>query len=134
MAYFDELRTKVLKDRKITADEVAVIRSRVTADGRLDIEDVKLLVGLLSEANEICPEFDELFFPVLREALLADGQILADEQYYLLKMLYADGHVRDCERQFLQELRDEVQPTPAFEELCATAFASADKNWQLGGK
>jgi hypothetical protein len=126
-----QIRDQVLKDRRITDDEVALIRDAVHADGRLDMADVKFLVELLGEALEICPQFDDLFFPVLREVLLEDGRILADEQYYLLKMLYSDGQVRDVEREFLRELRREVEPSPAFDRLCETAFASPDRNWNV---
>jgi hypothetical protein len=124
-----QVRTQVLKDRRITDAEVALIREAVHADGRLDLADVKLLVELLGEAVDVCPAFDELFFPVLRKVLLEDGRILADEQYYLLKMLYSDGHVRDVEREFLRDLQREVEPSPAFNRLCETAFASPDRNW-----
>jgi len=55
--------------------------------------------------------------------ILADSRIGLDEQYYLLKMLYSDGHVRECEKQFLRELRREAQGiTPEFEALCEEAF------------
>lgn len=125
MAKIDEVRRRVLKDRCIRPDDVALIRACVNADGKLDLADVKLLVELLCEATDVCPEFDKLFFPVLRDVLLADGQILADEQYYLLKMLYFNDRVRECEREFLRQIKQEVEPSPAFEQLCETAFASA---------
>lgn len=128
-----QVRAQVLKDRRITDNEVSLIREAVNADGRLDMADVKLLVELLAEAVEVSPKFDELFFPVLRKVLLEDGQILADEQYYLLKMLYSDGCVRDVEREFLRELQREVVPSPEFNRLCETAFASPDRNWSVGG-
>jgi hypothetical protein len=49
-------------------------------------------------------------------------------------MLYSDGHIRDCEREFLAELRREVvETTPEFEALCETAMRAKSKNWDLGG-
>jgi len=93
------------------------------------------LVGLLSEAHEVCPAFDELFFPALKEVILEDGRIGQDEQFYLLKMLYSDGHVRENEKQFLLELRDAAQEvTPEFEALCEEAFAAHPTNWDVGGR
>ena len=133
MSAIQELHTRVVRDRRITPDEVAIIQAQVRADGRLDMQDVKLLVELLSDSIEVCPEFDDLFFPVLKNVLLADGKILADEQFYLLKMLYSDGRVRDNERDFLRELRDEIEPTPEFAQLCTTAFQCPDENWSVGG-
>jgi len=134
MSRLHELRSTVLQNGKITPDEVDHIRDLIQADNRLDLEDVRVLVELLSDATEVCPEFDELFFPALKEVILADGKIGCDEQFYLLKMLYSDGHLRDCERKFLEELRREVvETTPEFEALCETAKKAKSKNWDLGG-
>ena len=113
---------------------MAIIRNAIEEDGKLDLADVKLLVELLSNASEVCPAFDELFFPVLKEALLADGKITLDEHFYLLKMLYSDGHVRECEREFLFTLRDELDEiSPEFEALCDQMLTVPSRGWQLGG-
>jgi hypothetical protein len=135
MGRLHELRSQLLRDRKITSDEVGLIRDYICEDGKLDLDDVKFLIELLSDAREVCPEFDELFFPVLKEVILADEKIGQDEMFYLLKMLYSDGHVRESEKQFLSELRDEaVEVTPQFEMLYDTAMQSAAKNWSVGGR
>ena len=135
MPSLNQLRSELLTDRKITDAEVEVIRDHIRRDGRLDLEDVKFLVGLLSEAREVCPAFDELFFPALKEVVLEDGRIGQDEQFYLLKMLYSDGHVRPSEKQFLLELREEAQEvTPAFEALCDAALAAHPTSWDVGGR
>ena len=134
MSRLRELQSTVLEDRRITRDEVDFIRDYIRHDGRLDLEDVKVLVELLSLAKEVCVEFDELFFPALKEVVLTDGHIGCDEQFYLLKMLYSDGHVRDSEREFLAELRREVtETTPEFDSLCETAARAKSKNWDVGG-
>jgi len=135
MAGLNELRSELLRDGKITDDEVEVIRDFIHRDGKLDMEDVKFLVELLSDAHEVCPAFDELFFPVLKEVILEDGRIGQDEQFYLLKMLYSDGHVRDSEKQFLHELRKSArETTPEFESLCETAMTAHPTNWDVGGR
>ena len=108
----EELRAKVLQDHTICADDVELIRAEIERDGCLNLDDMKLLVELLSDANEVCPEFDELFFPALRTIVLRDGRIGQDEQFLLLKMLYSDGHVRDSEREFLVQLRREARLVP----------------------
>ena len=99
------------------------------------MSDVKLLVELQSSAEEVCQEFDELFFPVLKEAILADGKIGQDEQYYLLKMLYSDGHLRPIEKQFMRELYNEAdEVSPEFEALFQTAMEAPERDWSLGGR
>ena len=58
-----------------------------------------------------------------------------DEHFYLLKMLYSDGHVRDCERQFLFELRDELEEVSAgIRDLCDQILTVPSRGWSLGGR
>jgi hypothetical protein len=135
MSSLHRLRAELLNDGKITEDEVEVIRRHLEEDGKLDLDDVKFLVGLLSEADEVCPAFDELFFPALKEVILADGRIGPDEIYYLLKMLYSDGHVRESEKQFLLELKREAKEVPPeFQAMCDEAMNAHPRNWSVGGR
>ena len=126
--------SELTEDKAITVAEVAEIRDYIREDGQLDLDDVKFLVQLLVDAKEVCPEFDELFFPALRDVILQDGEIGADEQFYLLKMIYADGRVRESELEFLEGLRKDVKKaSPEFEALCDEAFAAHSTSWQVGG-
>jgi hypothetical protein len=130
-----QLRSQLLQNGKITDQDVAVIRNYLQGKAAPDIEDVRFLVELLGDAREVSPSYDELFFPILKEVLLADGRIGLDEQFYLLKMLYSDGHVRESEKQFLQELRREAkETTPEFEALCKEALSAHPTNWSVGGR
>ncbi len=129
-----QLHSELLADNKITDEDVAIIRGYIEQDGELDINDVKFLVGLVSSAREVCPAFDDLFFPILKEVILADGKIGMDEHFYLLKMLYADGHVRDRERQFLLELRESADEfTREFDALCDEVLTVPATDWSVGG-
>ena len=129
MSKLYQLRSELLKDGRITESEVEVIRDYIREDGRLDLDDVKFLVNLLCEARDVCTEFDVLFFPILKEVILEDGRIGQDEQFYLLKMLYSDEHVRESEKQFLRQLRKEAtEVTPEFEALCDEALAAPTAN------
>ncbi len=129
------LKDELLADRSITDNEVATIRTYIDQNGRLDLDDVKFLVSLLSEARDVSAGFDNLFFPALKEVILADGRVGLDEQFYLLKMLYADGTIRDSERRFLLELRNELtETTPEFEALCETALGTTASGWSVGGR
>jgi len=135
MGRLHQFRELLLQDGKITDDEVEVIRQYIQQDGQLDLDDVKLLVELQSEAAEVSPAFDDLFFPALKQVILADGRVGLDEQFFLLKMLYSDGRVRHREKQFLMELRREAREvTPEFEALCEEAFAAPETNWNVGGR
>lgn len=132
MANLIQIREELLSDGKITVNEVEKIKEHMAADGQLDIQDARLLVELMKDAKEVCAEFDELFFPCLREIILKDGLVGMDEQFVLLQMLYSDGEVRDCERKFLTDLYRSVdEVTPEFHQLCETALNCDDKDWKL---
>ena len=89
----------------------------------------------MKDANHVCAEFDDLMFPIMRQVILADGEVPMDEQYLLLQMLYSDGEVRECERSFIVDLyRDVENVTPELEQLCETAMNCSGKSWDLGGK
>lgn len=134
MAKLHEVMSECLADKKITDADVQTIREYIEQDGQLDLSDVQFLTELLSHAESVCPAFDELFFPVLKHVILADGEISQAEQFYLLKMLYSDGHIREREKQFLAELRREAKHVPpAFEELCETAMGAKSQGWDVGG-
>ncbi|MGE0756967.1 MAG: hypothetical protein AB7O38_08100 [Pirellulaceae bacterium] len=135
MKSFYALRSKVLEDRTISPEDVASIRAQIEQDGALTLDDMKLLVELLSDADSVCREFDDLFFPALRAIVLQDGRVTADEQFFLLKMLYSDGRIREQEKRFLVELRrDAVESSPEFDSLCETAFAAPSTGWDVGGR
>lgn len=135
MAGLREFHDQLLSDKQITSNEVDVIKSYIQQDGRLDYDDIKFLVGLMKEAVSVCPEFDELLFPTMRQVILSDGEVTMDEQYLLLQMLYSDGEVRECERKFIVDLRGDVETvTPELEQLCETAMNCETKGWETGGR
>ncbi len=135
MSTFHQFVSTMLADKKIDDCEVPLIREHLYQDGRLDLEDVKLLVELYCGATEYCCAFEDLFFSVLEEVILADGEIQPSEQFYLLKMIYSDRVIRDREKDFLQRLRQTAtQTTPEFEALCDEALAAHPTAWSTGGR
>ncbi len=134
MSKFYQLLASIQSDRAITDDEVQPIREYLDADCTLDLEDVKLLIEFYCNADKRCAAFDKLFFDVLEDVLLADGEISASEEFYLLKMLYSDREIREPEREFLRKLRKQSKTKSAsFEALFDTAMNSPAKNWSVGG-
>ena len=134
MSQFNDFVATVLSDRKIDDAEVPQIRAHLYADGVLDMQDVKLLVELYCRATEYCAAFDDLFFSVLEEVILADGEIQPSEQFYLLKLIYSDRVIRDREKDFLTRLRQKAtRTTPEFEALCDEALSAHPTAWSVGG-
>jgi len=129
-----QLRDELLSDGRIAEAEVARIRAYVGEDGRLDGEDMRFLVELLSDAQEVSPAFEEYFYATLKEIILEDGVVSPAEQFYLMKMLYSDGVVRDTQSRFLCELYDEAKhKSPELAAKLETAAGCHDTQWQLGG-
>jgi len=129
-----QLLSDVLADKRIEESEVALIRDHVYRDGHLNLEDVKVLVELYCEATDYCPAFEGLFFEVLEEVILADGEIQPSEQFYLLKMIYSDRVIRDREKEFLVNLRRKAKhTTPEFDALCEEALHAHPTAWSTGG-
>jgi hypothetical protein len=134
MSQFYKLLAQIQADGGISENEIGPIRQYLAADGKLDLEDVKLLVELYCDAKSRCREFDELFFEVLEKVFLADGQISPSEEFYLLKMIYSDREIREPEREFLRKLRKQLPArSTSFEALFDTALDAPAKNWSVGG-
>jgi hypothetical protein len=135
MSQFYKFLAKIKADGNIGNDEVALIREQISVDGQIDIDDVKLLVELYCDSENRCPAFDELFFGVLEQVFLADGQITPSEEFYLLKLLYSDREIREPEREFLRRLRRQLPVRSAsFDSLFETAMEAPAKNWSVGGR
>ena len=135
MPRFHEIVSTMLADRVIGDAEVSEIRQIINEDWKLDIEDVKLLVELYTQAEHRCQAFDDLFFSVLEQVIVEDGEVQPSEQYYLLKMIYSDREILPREREFLQRLRKLItRPSAEFEALCDTALAAPATNWDVGGR
>lgn len=124
VAQLKQLKSELLSDGKISSNEVARIRRYVEEDGALDFDDVAFLVELIGEANEVCPEFDELFLPLMRHVLLKDGKIDLEEQTILVDMLVAGGAIRQSEIKLVRDLQIEAtETTPGFDKLCQALLA-----------
>lgn len=134
MSQFHQVVGAVLADGKINDQKAALVGEFIHADGRLDADDVKLLVELYCNADERSEAFDKLFFSVLEGVFLSDGQIQPSEEYYLLKLLYSDHEITETEREFLRQLRKQMpQRSASFERLFDTAMNSPSRNWCVGG-
>jgi hypothetical protein len=122
-----------LADGKIDDNEVRILRKALWADGEIDKEEVNFLIELRNKAQEkakakkvaVNPNFEKLFFKAIRENVLKDGKIDANEAHWLEKMLFADGRIDDNEKRFLARLKKEATKTsPEFETLYAKCMKS----------
>ena len=58
---FEAVRSSLLADGKITAEEVTWLRNWIMADGKVDDAEKKLLKELRLLADHVCPEFTAMY-------------------------------------------------------------------------
>ena len=75
---------------RIDAVETLFIRRAVTADGKVDREEVEFLLDLRRSATHVHPDFNRFLYKILRQAILRDGAIAAAEVEWLRKLIFAN--------------------------------------------
>jgi hypothetical protein len=123
---FYQFVSETLADGQIDETDALLVQEMLYDDGQLDLDDVKLLVEIYCGARNRSAAFEKMFFSVLEQVFLTDDQVQLSEQFYLLKMLYADGQITANERDFLRRLQGACkQRTPEFDALCEAALATS---------
>jgi hypothetical protein len=68
--------------------------------------------------QRMTPSFEKFFYQAIKDHILADARIDADEAEWLRQMIWADGKINDEERKFMHELKGEAKhAAPEFEAL-----------------
>ena len=93
------------------------------AGGRVGRPAADFLVELHKRVQHHNPSFEHLYYQVIKDHVLVDGRIDAEEAAWLRRMLLRDGTIKDEERKFLHELKGEAKGrSPEFEVLFAEAM------------
>lgn len=102
---------------RVDGSELEALR-RVIYDGKIDREKADYLVEIHKRVRYRTKSFEQFFYQVLKDYLLADGGIDAKKTAWLRKVLFADGKIDDEERKFLHQLKGEAKEvSPEFEAL-----------------
>ena len=126
---------EILNDQAIEASELVKVCDYIVADEVLDMRDVELLIKLYTEAKVYPPEFEELFFGVLKSVMLDNGKIVDYERLQLMRMLYSNRVVRRVEIDFLENLQSEAdEVSPEFVQMLSDAKQAYDKGHDVGGR
>jgi hypothetical protein len=99
----------ILASGRIDGRELGVLRRQLYADGKIDRRGAVFLVGLHKRVQHLTPAFEHFFYQAIKDHILADGRIGAEEAAWLRRLLFADGKVKDEERKFLHELKGEAR-------------------------
>lgn len=109
MSELREIERDNLAIGKVEAQELERIRQSVFAGGKINRPEADFLVELHKRVEHVTPAFEQFFYQAIKEHLLADGWIDADETFWVRQMLLAGGKIDGEERKFLQELRSEAR-------------------------
>lgn len=120
MVNLRQIEQKILANGKVDGPELETLRQSVYGNGKIDRQKADFLVELYKRVQHITPAFEQFFYKAIKDHILADRAIGAEEADWLRRMLFHDGKLRDEERKFLHELKGEAnEVSPEFEKLFA---------------
>jgi hypothetical protein len=118
MSTLKALKTSILTDGKIDADEVSQIKKVIYADGSIDAEEANFLFDL----NDKCsgadnhPSWSTLFVDAICSYLLDDekspGEIDKKEAEWLLSKIQSDDKLDATELKLLKKLASTAKSIP----------------------
>lgn len=115
-----QIEQEILATGKIDGPELEVLRRQLYVDDKIDRQKADFLVELYKRGQHKTPAFEQFFYQAIKDHILADGRIDAEEAAWLRQMLFADGKLKDEERKFLHELKGEAKDVSReFEALFA---------------
>lgn len=113
----------ILVRGRVDSDHLEALRLAVYAGGAVGRPAADVLVELHKRVQHPNPAFEHFFYRAIKDHVLVDGRVDADEAKWLRRMLFADGKIDDAERKFLHELKGEARDvSPEFEALFAEAM------------
>jgi hypothetical protein len=104
-----QIEQDILATGKIDGPELEVLRRHLYVDGKIDRPRADFLVELYKRLQHKTPAFEQFFYQAVKNHILTNGRIDAEEAAWLRQMVFADGKIADEERKFLHELKGEAK-------------------------
>jgi hypothetical protein len=104
-----QIEQDILAIGKVDGHELEALRRRLYARGKIGRPEADFLVELHKRVQHSTPAFEQFFYQAIKDHVLANGRINAEEAAWLRRMLYADGKFEDEKRKFLHELMGEAK-------------------------
>lgn len=113
-----ELVADITADGVVDADEVAGIRQRIYADGKIERDEAEFLFAVndavSGHANH--PSWQELFVEAITSHLLEDeespGKVDEQEAAWLIKQIEGDRQVDETEKALLASIKAKAKSLP----------------------
>jgi hypothetical protein len=123
MLQLRKLEQDILATGRVDGPELDVLRQRMYQDGKIDRQRADFLVELHKRLQHLAPAFEHFFYQAIKDHILTDGRVDAEETMWLRRMLFADGTFHDEGRKLLHELKGEAtEVSPEFEKLFADSM------------
>src|SRR5438132_713912 len=118
-----EIEERIIANGRVDGHELEALCRLLYADGKISRKEADFLVELHKRVQYRTPGFEQFFYKAIKDHILADGRISAEEAAWLRQMLFADNRIDDEERKLLHELKGEAKRTrPEFEALFKDAM------------
>jgi hypothetical protein len=104
-----KIERAILANGRVDGPELEVLRRQLYPGGEINRRAADFLVELHKRVQHRTPAFEHFYYQALKDHILADGRIDAQEAAWLRRMLFADGRIDDEERKFLHELKGEAK-------------------------
>ena len=104
-----QVEQHILATGKVDTPELEVLRQELYAHGKIDRPEADFLVQLHKRVQHRTPAFDHLFFQAIKDHILTDGRITAEQAAWLRQKLFAGRTIKDEERKLLHELKGEAK-------------------------
>jgi hypothetical protein len=85
------------------------LRLKLYSGGTVGTLAADFLVELHKRIGNLNPAFEILYYRALRDHVLVEGRIAAEETAWLRAVVFVDGAIKDEERRLLHELNNDVQ-------------------------
>src|SRR4051812_43453261 len=92
---YRQLMQDVLANGKVEGNEVELLRRELYADGRIDRPAADFLAELHKRVQRISPGFEHFFYEAIKNHVLADGKISAEETAWLRQHMQDWGKVTE---------------------------------------
>lgn len=130
-----QLEQQILANGKVERHELEGMRRELYVGGKIDRRAADFLVVLHKRVQHLTPDFEHFFYEAIKNHILTDGQIDAEEAAWLRRMLFADGKIKDEERKLLHELKGEAkQISREFEVLFEESMKQPQNQHTCGGR
>ena len=133
MLKLKQIEHDILAVGKVDGPELEALRQRLYADGKIDRAEADFLVALHKRVQHITPAFEHFYYRAIKDHVLADGRIDAEEAAWIRRMLLTDGVLKDEERKLLHELKGEAKEVSReFESLFAECMKRPPESHTCG--